>query len=106
MTWEQKLSALRSLPATSWAGELRILDTPAPGKFFDAQGRRFLVTRSGGLDGVILGVASQRKSCLVAIEFPGQFAIAAIADSPYVLESFAKDVFVILGDAFTIISPS
>lgn len=106
MEWEQRLSALRNLPGTSWAGALKIPDTPTPGCFLKTQGRRFLVTRSGGLDGVILGVAPRRASCLVAIELPGDVAIAVIADSPFVLNTFVKDVFAVLGPSFTIITPS
>lgn len=105
MEWTQKLEALRRLPALTWAGELSIPNTPAPGKFLEARGRRFLVTRSGGIDGVILGVAPRRSSCLVAIEIPGDVAIAAIADSPAVLDTFVKDVFAVLGDGFAIVSP-
>lgn len=82
-----------------------MLNTPEPGKFLEAQGRRFLITRCGGVDGVILGVASKRSSCLVAVELPGDVAVAAIADSPFVLDTFVNDVFRALGHGFAIVSP-
>lgn len=103
--WPQKLDALRKLPQVTWAGQLPISKPPEPGSFLEAHSRRFLVTRSGGIDGVVLGIAPRRSSCLVAIEIPGDIAVAVIADSPAVLETVVKDVFTVLGNGFAILAP-
>lgn len=101
--WASKLRAIQLLPSVTWAGKEASFSAPEPGTFFATQGRRFLVTRSRGVDGVVLGVASHRASCLIAVELPGGAALLVVADSPAVLETVAKEVFAVLGrEAFAL----
>lgn len=103
--WSTKLASLGALQSITWAGKIAPFEVPKPGTFIEVQGRRFLVTRSGGVDGIVLGVASRRSSCLVAVEMPGEAALIVVADSPAMLETVVSDVFAVLGPSHVIVSP-
>lgn len=103
--WNQVLSSLNSLDAVTWAGLLVDFEVPKPGNFVNVRDRRFLATRAGGVDGIVLGVAPRRAACLVAVEIPGKAAIAVVADSPAVLETVVADVMSVLRNSHVIVAP-
>lgn len=103
--WSTKLQALRSLPTTTWAAHLAFFPPPPPSTFITVNNRRFLVTRSTTIDGLILAVAPHRASCLVAIQLAGQSALVVVSDTPAMLDTVVNDVLTVLGDAFTVVPP-
>lgn len=99
-SWAEKLSALRSLPHVQWAGLIPPLLLPKGAHVAKVRETKFVLIKHGGIDGVALGVTSNRSKCLVVIEMPADITLAIISNSPATLEFVVPAVSRVLGPTF------
>lgn len=101
-TWSEKVTALQAIPNVALVKMVDHFTAPNPGTFFELDGSKYLITKSQSIDGVVFGVSRSRSQCLVAIELPGESAVAVVAKSPTVLEMLVPQVFETLGSSFAL----
>lgn len=63
-----------------------------------------MTIRSGHMDGVTLGVAKNRSSCLILVQAPNNKHIVTICTSPGTLETCVPQVFQVLARGYTMTS--
>lgn len=99
-TWPEKVDALHTLPNVTYVQNFSSFTSPPAGNFFVLNDRRFLVTKSREVDGVVLAVAPSRSHCAIVVEGPADSAVAVVAQSPAILDCLVPSVFRILGSSY------
>lgn len=103
--WQEKVKGLRTIPNVVWVGQVAPFTAPEAGHFYSIREFKFLITKSGQVDGVVLGTTPNRANCLVGIEMPTDSAIIIIAASPTVLETLVPSVFKLMKQSSAICTP-
>lgn len=100
LTWEEQRASLSAIPNVKLVNQFAFFTAPEPGHTLSLDGVTFVVTKSKGVDGIILATAPRRSHCAIILQGPTDSAIAVVAKSPTTLNSLLSRVLSILGSNY------